>query len=149
MVYFAVLRRDDTALPLSSYAYPGLTPSDTPTADTYNKRRTNIITLMVRPLRMPAIGNNFTCHVVHNHQSLVRFNGGLRLEIFSEKPGGMLDRGLIWANYARLLTPTVSQIMNSSSVCRVLSATNPITVASSTKPSNGVMSGIKSNGSTK
>ena len=59
------------------------------------------------------------------------------------------DCGLVQANYARLLTPMVSQIMNSSSVCRVLSTTNPTTVASSTKPSNGVMSGIKSNGSTK
>jgi len=81
---------------------------------------------------MPGIDNNFRCHVVHNHRSLVIFNGELRFEIFSEKPGGMLDGGLIWANYARFLTPTVSQIMNSSSVCRVLSATNPTTVASST-----------------
>ena len=37
--------------------------------------------------------------------------------------------------------------MKSSSVCRVLSATNSTTVASSTKPRKGVLSGIRSNGS--
>ena len=40
-----------------------------------------------------------------------------------------------------------SQIMKSSSVWRILLATNSITVASSTKPRTGVASGIKSNGS--
>jgi SAM-dependent methyltransferase len=43
----------------------------------------------------------------------------------------------------------VSQVMKSSSACRALAATNSITFASSTKPRNGVLSGIKSNGATK
>src|SRR5262249_52067017 len=51
--------------------------------------------------------------------------------------------------YRKLLTPLVSQIMKSSRTCRVLSTTNPTMIASSTKPSNGVTSGIKSNGSIK
>jgi len=42
---------------------------------------------------------------------------------------------------------TTSQIMKSSSVWRILSATNSTTVASSTKPRTGVASGMRSNGS--
>ena len=48
-----------------------------------------------------------------------------------------------------LYRTAVSHAMKSSSVRRVLSVTNSITFASSTKPRNGVVSGIKSNGSTK
>ena len=43
----------------------------------------------------------------------------------------------------------VSHLMKSSSVRRVLSLTMSTTLASSMKPRNGVLSGIKSNGSTR
>ena len=53
------------------------------------------------------------------------------------------------SNPPAIYCTVVSHLMKSSSVRRVLSLTTSTTLASSMKPRNGVLSGIKSNGSTR
>ena len=111
------------------------------TSSSISRRRMRARPTTSRPIATALIANCFDCKGADRQRTkrLAR----------RHRCNGRAGCQVVRASYPRLLTPLVSQIMKSSSVCRVLSATNPTTIASSTKPRNGVLSGIRSNGSIK